>query len=63
MSKITVSFKNTKKEQELFNFFDSFEQGEKSDIIKEILYKYYLDNRTDVKEEKKETFNIDVSDF
>lgn len=61
MSKITVSFKNTKKDKELFEVLNNLE--EKSVEIKDILYKHFFE-KTETKEEvKKENLKVDISDF
>lgn len=38
--KITISFKNTTSDKKIFNYYNKFENGEKSEIIKKALKQY-----------------------
>lgn len=62
MAKLSISFKNNRKEKELYDYFNSLE--DKSGDVKKILCDWYDKNVKEEKEAPKEPRKIkDIRDF
>lgn len=60
--KIDISFKNTKKENEMYEYFSQLE--DRSAEIKQILYIWYKKNKKgEVKEEATKELGVDITNF